>query len=297
MNRILFKYIFQMQLKVTVFISISVFCLILLFDFAEMTRKYPISNVQETLFALKLSLLRSPSTFCEVLHYVYFIAATFSCWNLCQTHQITTLKSIGKSPRQILYPFFSFAIFIATIWLLAIHPMGLFLESLYHKNISHNASSEINCNVWIDYSQNNQMIFIKKICANKIEGLYVFNVKNSQRIFAQQALLEEDSWTLKNVTLVDQDDIKNIDTLKTFSMVSMDLIKLLAKSSAKQDIYGLYRIYKIREKDRTALKSYELELHKLLANCYSFILFALIAATICFPVIRYKTKTTITIKV
>ncbi|MDR0678163.1 MAG: LptF/LptG family permease, partial [Holosporaceae bacterium] len=105
MNKTLFKYIFKIQLKTMVFVSIAVFFLILLFDFAEVTRKYPISNMQETLFSIKLSLLRTPSIFCEILHYVYFITATFSLWNLCQSHQITIIKSSGRSPQQILYPF------------------------------------------------------------------------------------------------------------------------------------------------------------------------------------------------
>jgi lipopolysaccharide export LptBFGC system permease protein LptF len=109
--------------------------------------------------------------------------------------------------------------------------------------------------------------------------------------------MEKAVWTLKNVTAVDGDKIKNIDSMKIFNSVSLDLIKLLSKSPQKHDIYYLYKIYKIQKKDHVALRLYELELHKLLANCFSFFLFALIAAVICFPINRYKTKTNIVIKV
>lgn len=286
-----------MQLKAMIFVSIFVFCLILLFDFAEMTRKHPISNVSETLFAIKLSLLRTPSTFCEIFHYVYFITATFSLWNLCQSNQITILKAAGKSPQQILYPFFCFAVLMAVMWLFIAHPMGLLAEVAYNKNISADASAEVNSDVWIDCStNNNRMIFMKNICDGKIEGLGIFNVNDGQRIFAQQALVKEASLILKNVTLINGDGMKNVDTIEIF-IVSSDLIKLLSKSPKKQDIYYLYKVYRIQKKDSVTLKSYELELHRLLSNCYNFILFALAAAIICFPVNRYKTKTNIAIKV
>lgn len=284
-----------MQLRATAFVSGFVFCLILLFDFAEITRKFPITSLSETIFAIKLSLMRTPSTFCEVMHYVYFITATFSLWNLNRSHQITIMKSTGKSPQQILYPFFSFAVFIAAAWLFLIHPLGLYSETMYNKNIS--ASAEINCNVWIDCTKNNQVIFIKNIHDNRIEGLNVFNMESGQRIFAQQAIKRGSFWILKDVTLINKDKIQNIDTLKIFGMVSTSLIKLLSKAPQKQDIYYLYKVYKIQKKDNVTLRSYELELHKLLANCYSFILFALIAAIICLPINHYKTKTNIMIKV
>ena len=109
--------------------------------------------------------------------------------------------------------------------------------------------------------------------------------------------MKESFWILENVILIDEDKIKNIETMKIFSMLSTDLIKLLSKAPGKQDIYLLYKVYQIQKNDDVTIKSYELELHKLLANCYSFILFALIAATICLPINRYKTKTSIAIKV
>ncbi|MDR2781111.1 MAG: LptF/LptG family permease [Holosporaceae bacterium] len=287
-----------MQLNAILFVSIFVFGLILVFDFAEVTRKYPISNMEETFFAIKLSLLRTPSTFSEILHYIYFITATFSLWNLCQSHQITILKSTGRSPQQILYPFLSFAAIVAMIWLFVFHSGGLFLETLYHRNISPNFySTKINHNIWIDCSEGDKVIFIKTVCDNKIEGLNIFDTKNGSRIFAQYATIENSVWSLKNVITIENDQIKSIDAMKIPGVVSIDLIDLLSKSPGKQDIYDLYKIYKIQSKDHVVLKAYELELHKLLANCFNFLLFALIAALICFPINRYKTKTNIAIKI
>jgi lipopolysaccharide export LptBFGC system permease protein LptF len=287
-----------MQLKATVFISISIFCLILLFDFAEVTRKYPISCAEETLFSIKLSLLRAPSTFCEILHYVYFVSATFSLWDLCQSHQLTILKSVGKSPQQILYPFGSFAIFMAAAWLFAFHPIGLFSEAQYHKNISPHIFTGTNHYFFIYCQKNDRVISIKTIHKNKqIEGLSIFNTKDNTKIFAQHASIAKNIWILKNVTITSNGEIKNMDEMELVSEISLDLIRLLSQPSYKQNIYYLYKVYRIQRKNGVPLKSYEMELHKLLANCFSFFLFALAAAVICFPINRYKTKTDIAIKV
>lgn len=299
MNKTLFIYIFKKQLRNLLFVAISVFFLILLFDFAEVSRKFSITNGSEILFALKLSLLRTPITFCGILNYIYFITATFSLWDLCRSHQITILKSVGKSPQQILFPFISFSIFIAASWLFIFHPLGIKSEICYKRIIenSETSSSEKNSDIWIDYGKNKYMVFIKSITGNEISKFYLFNLKENKKLFAQKGEIEKNYLQLKNVSIFENDKIENKDAIKISDNISADLIKLLSISPYKQDIYSLKNIYQIEENDKVSLRLYELALQKLLANSVSFILFALIAAIICFPINRYKTKTNIAIKV
>jgi lipopolysaccharide export LptBFGC system permease protein LptF len=287
-----------MQLKIMIFISLFVFCLILLFDFAEMTRKLPISNLEESIFTIKLSFLRAPSTFCEIMHYIYFVTAVFCLWHLCRSHQITVIKSIGHSPQQILYPFISCALFVAAIWLLICHPIGLICEELYNQDILNNSSiKETNNDIWISFQNNDQIIFIKSIGKEKIDGLCVFDTKNNNRTFANQVIIKDNTWLLNGVVVISDDKIKNVDAMEIVGFFSPDLVRLLLKTPRKQNIYHLYKIYEIQRKDRVLLKLYELELHKLLANCMNFIIFALISAVICFPINRYKTRTSIAVQV
>lgn len=290
-----------MQFKAMMFVSFFVFCLILLFDFAEVTRRFPISSTKETMFAIKLSFLKVPVTFCEIVHYIYFISATFSLWKLCCSNQITILKSTGKSPQQILYPFVVFASFIASVWLFIAHPMGKISEDCYKQNISSNNSQhDVNENVWIDYKKEKEVIFIRKILNKNIEGVYVFNTETNSRIFAKSGLIKDNMWILYDVTIINQGKVSGIQRVKQiilYNNISYNLIEILAKPPKSHDIYQLYKIYNIQEYDKVLLASYELELHKLLANCANFILFSLIAAIICFPINRYRTKTNIAIKV
>ncbi|MDR1334995.1 MAG: LptF/LptG family permease, partial [Holosporaceae bacterium] len=117
MNSMLFKYMFVMQTRSTIFMSSVIFSLIALFDFAEVIRMFPPDSLADVLICIKLALLRSPHTFCEILHYIYFVAITFSLLNLIRSNQITILKASGRSPLQILYPFVWFAFCTASIWL------------------------------------------------------------------------------------------------------------------------------------------------------------------------------------
>ena len=300
MNKTLFKYIFEVQLKAMLFVSAFVFGLIFIFDFAEVMRRFPASSWQETLFVIKLSLLRTPITFCEVLGYVYFITATFSLWILCNSNQITIMKSAGKSPQQILYPFITFAFFIATLWLFVIHPLGQLSEEHYKRNIPTNTSRSMdtNENIWINYNKEEQVIFIKKISDICLDRVHIFDLGKNFRLFAKHGTIEDKKWTLKDITSVDKNGrITNMSETVLQNSTSKDLIELLSKSPQYHNIYQLRNVYNIQEENGVILRTYELELHKLFAMYISFILFALIAAIICFPISRYKSKVNISIKV
>jgi lipopolysaccharide export LptBFGC system permease protein LptF len=227
------------------------------------------------------------------MSYAYLTVATFCLWNLGQTRQMIALKSIGKSPRQILRPFFCCAAFIATFWILVVHPIGVFLEEFYNKNLG--KDTEINTNIWINDTLHNRVIFLKTISGNNVENLCIF--EEGSKTFTEQAIIGKNTWKLKNITQINNNEISSVEEIEIPKVLSSNLIRLLVKPPNRQDVYSLRKIYKIKKLDNIVLKLYELEFHKLLANCFSFILFALIAAAVCFSVNRFKTKTSITIQV
>jgi lipopolysaccharide export LptBFGC system permease protein LptF len=186
------------------------------------------------------------------------------------------------------------------LWLFLLHPLGQNLERIYAKTVNGEINSEINRDLWIDHAKDNRMIYLTSIFNNNIDGLYIFFTAKkkggSRRIFAEKAKINNDVLELNNVIIVANDFIKTVENMKIKSNISEDLIKMLSLAPYKHDIYGLYKVYQIQNKDGTVLKLYELELHKLLANCASFILFALLAGVLCFPINSYKTKTSIAIE-
>jgi lipopolysaccharide export LptBFGC system permease protein LptF len=210
------------------------------------------------------------------------------------------LKSSGVSPQQILSPFVWCAFFVSLLWLFLLHPLGQSLERTYAKTVNGEINSEINRDLWIDHAKDNRMIYLTSIFNNNIDGLYMFFTGDEKggvrRIFAEKAKISDDFWELDNATIVTDDSVKTTGNMKIKSNISDDLIKMLSLAPRKHDIYGLHKVYWIQSRDGTVLKLYELELHKLLANCASFILFALLAGVLCFPINRYKTKTSIAIE-
>lgn len=300
MNKTLFKYIFTVQLKAMLFVSFFLFGLIFIFDFAEVVRKFPISSLEETFYAFRLSFLKVPITFCSILCYAYFITAALSLWNLCVSNQITVMKSIGKSPQQILFPFITFAIFLAVIWLFCAHPLGQLSQKYYEKYASKNEilKNDINENIWIDYGNENQIIFIKKICDNYIEGIYIFDILKGQKTFAKKGIVNNEGLIIEDVSVVFNDsNIKKLGSVILKKHIPSNLLTLLSKVPQKQNIYRLYSVYDIEKETKANLKTYELELHKLIATCVSFILFSIFSAVICFPINRYKSRTNIALKV
>jgi len=102
---------------------------------------------------------------------------------------------------------------------------------------------------------------------------------------------------LQNVSRIKNSKSQNLKSVKIFDNISSELIELLSLPPYRHDVYSLHKVYKIQKRDKISLRLYELALQKLLANCATFILFALIAAVICFPINRYKSKTNIAVKV
>lgn len=299
MNKTIFRYIFMNQIRALLFVGCSVFCLIMLFNFAEVTRRFPISHLDEFLFAIKLSFLGVPSTFCETLHYVYFITATLNLWSLSRSHQLTILKAAGRSPKQILAPFIACAGCISLIWLFVLHPIGVYSDMLRLRAISNGTVvGTQNENIWVDHHKNNQLLFFRRVNANHIDRLCIFSNRDNSRILADSAeIVSSGIWKLQNVAIVKNSRIFHKDTMDIPNVLSNGLVDMLSQPPERQDIYKLYKVHQIRQREEVSLRSYELALHKLLSHCMSFIMFALIAAVICFPINRYKTKTNIALKV
>ena len=295
MNRLLVKYIFKMQIKFFCALSVFVFGLISLFDLVEIARKYSISDYQQLLFAVKLIFTHGPLIFCEITGYVYFVAATACLWNLCQSQQIVVLKSFGKSPQQILYPFIACAAMIAVCWLFILHPIGQQCQMRYTAYVRQSNLVQTK-NIWLDYDDRNTLVFIKNIRDNGVDGLAIYDLRNNKRIFAEHGHVLKDNIELEDVRIFYNDKIEHLRSYRPNFNLSRQLVELLSKPPYMHNIWSLYKIYAIQVENNVSLKKYEIMFHKLIANCFCFVVFALMAAVICFPMNRYNSKTDVAIK-
>ena len=170
---------------------------------------------------------------------------------------------------------------------------------MYNRAIESNSSSSIekNHDIWIDFGKDKYVVFIKTIDKNKLSDFYLFDLKKNERLIAKSGEINSNIVTLQNAALLKDNNFQNLESMKIFDNISSELIELLSLPPHRHDIYSLYKVYKIQKRDKVNLRLYELALQKLLENCATFILFALIAAVICFPINRYKSKTNIAMKV
>ena len=184
-------------------------------------------------------------------------------------------------------------------WLFVFHPVGIKSENLYKRAVEANSSSSIekNHDIWIDFGKDRYVVFIKTIDKNQLSDFHLFDLKKNECLIAKSGEINSNVITLKNVSVLKDNRFQNLESIKIFDNISSELIELLSLAPHRHDIYSLYKVYKIQKQDKVNLRLYELTLQKLLANCASFILFALIAAIICFPINRYKSKTNIAMQV
>lgn len=295
MKPTLFKYILKMQMKAIFLVSLFFFGLIVVFNFAEASRHAPIDSFDGFTLITKAVVLGALSTFAEIMHYIYFITATFNLWHLCKSQQMIILKSSGQSPLQILYPFISCAATAASLWLFAMHPAGIFGDRESHNIMPHAAEQQCNENVWIDYPDNNRLIFIKKLTKQHASDLYIFD-KNSA-VIADSAVVNKQNLTLQNGVKITKDRASSFENLLYDNQIDQRLMRIISSPPQKQSIYNLREVYEVEKANGVSLKKYEIALQKLLVNWFTFILFALIAAVICFPISRYNSKTSIVVKV
>jgi lipopolysaccharide export LptBFGC system permease protein LptF len=176
----------------------------------------------------------------------------------------------------------------------------------------------------MNFPEDAMLVFVKSFANTRLHGLYAFDMQNNDRLFTQEISIEKSAWTLRDVNVVSCGKIENIPELlmnfdkkshdqQQFSHhyyknidrcmrllhynISSDLIEILSKPPKRHSIYQLHKLYNIQKHCRIELKLYEMELQRLLANCLYFILFALMAAIICFPINRYQTKTSVSVKI
>jgi len=295
MKPTLFKYVLKMQIKSLCLISLFLFGLIVVFDFAEVSRRMPILNINELLLDAKISFFGAFSTFEAVAHYIYFITATLNLWHLSNSRQMIILKSSGQSPLQILYPFLTCATIFATFWLFVLQPSGIYGDH-YCRQLKGGTTIESNENIWIDYNDDN-LLFIKKICKNQMTDVCFFNRRENVKIISQNASVENQNIIVHNGIEMSNNGLKSFQKQIIENVMNEQLSNIISLPSNKQSIYNLYCVYNVECQKGVLLKKYEIALQRLLANAFTFLLFALIAAVICFPLNRYKSKSDIVIQV
>lgn len=290
MNKTYFKYFLKIQLQIIAVVACFVIGFIFVFTFADTMRKIPESAPYPMLLCMYLSALRIPYTFCELFGYVYLIAATFSLWNLSQSHQITVLKSLGKSPKQILLPYFFLSFLMCIGFIFIFHPICNRAERLadYQHKIYLSQSNMYSDNVWM--KDKDQVIYLGRFSKNNIENLLIKH-QNGKSIYAESVAVTDNQWSLKNGYELKDDKCTYFDEKKITPVVVNEELELYSIPAHRCSIYSLIKCVFSQNSYATDIGKYVLNLNKIICNGLIFFLFSMIAAVVCLPLNRYKTKT------
>lgn len=291
MNGTLFKYFLKSQLKAMVLIAAVVICFVFVFTCADMMRRVTAAVESPVLICGYLSLLRIPYTCCNLFGYMYFIAATFSLWNLSQTNEITILKSIGKSPKQILFPFFFLSVLIGISYVFVVHPLSVRIDRFadYQDKAYLSKSTLYSRNLWMKDANNN--VFIGQLSRDSMKCLLIRDVVTRDEMFADSVDIVGNQWLLKT----GYSRANGVNTVFSEKLIRAPIgneeLEMYSIPPQKCGIYTLLRCLASEKSFVTDLSGYMINLNKVLSTGIVFLLFSIIAAIICLPINRYKTKT------
>lgn len=291
MKKTLLKYVIKSQARATCGISLFVFLLIYLFTYADVIRIAKYSNYE----MLVVSFYKSFDVFSMVINYIYFIAAVFTLWSLSKSHQLIIFKSSGKSPREILRPFMIFSVTMGMVWIFGIHNLGILSQRYVTQlGIKHSSVTKSqNSNIWMDF--NDTIIYANSVQNNILKNVKIYNLKNLESIFAQNAKIEDEDILLDEAFVFGHDcDGTNSNKLKNYKYrhgMKKDIFLMMMIRPQLMTFYELCKVIKMQLYNGMNCFMQLSELFKLLSTLLSFILFPLLAAVICFPLSRYKTKT------
>lgn len=291
MSKTFFKYFLRMQIKIMFFVACFVIGFVFIFTFADMMRKIPSDAVSPLGLCVYLSLLRIPYTCCELAGYIYLIAATFSLWNLSQSHEITVLKSIGKSSRQILLPYFFLSFLIGVSFVFVVQPACVKIERFADYQDKEYLSKSTMYSNYLWLKNKDEIIFMRRLFKTGINTLSVINYKTNEALYANAVKIMPDGWKLLN-GYIRTNDVTTAFKERTIQKVIADEeLEVYSIPPQNCSIYALLHCLFAKKTYTTDVSKYIISLNKLFANGVIFFLFSMIAAIVCLPLNRYKTKT------
>ena len=220
MNKIINKYLIFNYFKIflnTILVFFALGVLINLFEEIEFFK-----NLDESiLLPVLLSLSFVPSLIFELLPFIVFLSAVFYFIRFRSNKDLLSTKVFGYSNLRIILILSTFILFIGIFFIVAINPITSSLSKFYEttkakhsRDVNHLISINKN-GLWIKEIGNSGYKIISadtlnKETLNKI-SIYIFNnEKLIKRLDSESALITNNPWQMKNVTVYDFEENTNI---------------------------------------------------------------------------------------
>ena len=297
------NYLIKLFLK-SIFIVLSVFLTLSFFLNILGEIKFFQNYEVSIFFTIFLTLLNIPSIAFELFPFIFLIATQLFFMKLHDNGELIVLKNYGLSNLKIikllLYISLSCGIFIITIFY-------NFSSELKHSYLSfkNNYTEDnkylavVNENgLWIKdiFDENTMIIHAEKIEKNVLKDIvitiYDSEFRDQSNIVAKEALINNNTWEVKNLIKIDNSGIKK--SFETYELeTNFDYVKInsLFSNLESLNIFELIQQKKDFQSVGLNIKDIDLHLHKLISFPLSLVIFTVLSSILMFSIKFNKSKT------
>ena len=259
MNKILLNYIlfnyFKIILKVT-FLFYLFGIILNLFEEIEFFKDVDVSFF----IPVTLTAIYVPSIIIDILPFIIFVSSMWFLINMRNKRELLNCKVYGYSNIKIFLILGMFSFLLGWIILSFINPLSSTMskyyektKSDYSKDIDHLITFNKN-GLWIKEilnSNEERIIFAKKAKNNYLENVTIFFFNKDfvlkKKIFSENAYIENNDWSLKNVTVLKFDaelKFEKFETIELNSIYTYEKISNLFKNMHTISFVDLITNYK-----------------------------------------------------
>lgn len=126
------RYVSRAFLKSFSGVVTCLFCIALLFEFAELQRRSSDKEVN-FLIKLKMILLRAPYSIDQMLPFLAFAAALYIFWRMNRSNELLIFRSVGASLWRIILPISLTALVVGVVNLTVFNPLSSVMQKEFEK--------------------------------------------------------------------------------------------------------------------------------------------------------------------
>ena len=282
-----------------IFLTVSL--IISLFEMIELTRRTMQHDVPLPAL-LQLAFLKLPKILDELLPSITFFAALGCFLRLAQSQNFVVILSFGISRLQFLSGISLVVVALGIVNILVLDPVKAALcgrivvleEKIFHKkaySISFNDNG-----LWLrekfDNSQNiihaKHFNILKKHFSNVIVFQFSKNGEFLRRVDAETAVLNDKTWEMHKVNIVDNNGQKNLNNHTEPTTITMEQIQQSTAPPETISFLQMPEFIQMLESSGLDASSYSMLWHTQIAKIGMMIGFVLLAASFCLLSTRHK---------
>ena len=215
-GRELEKYFFKKFIKNFIYFIFISLLIVFLVEFVELLRRTSENpNITSIFYVLYLAFLKITESIAFIIPISIFVTTMITCRSFNKYREMVIIQNAGLHSFRILYPFIVFTMFFCVIYFIFLNPFFSHATNAYQKIEQEvfrgklSKASISKSGIWLRQgSENNKIViraanFLPKKSLFKDTTFYIYTKKNNfiERIDAENAILEENFWIIKNATI------------------------------------------------------------------------------------------------